>query len=254
MFKFERPDLLTLPSREIHLSYARLHAPPMVIRSLLEVLSRDERERAARFHFDRHREAFIISRGLLRSILCLYTGVPPDKLVFIYGAKGKPSLPDSSIYFNLSHSKDVALYAVAREPLLGVDVEWIRPMSDAESIAKRFFSPAEYAEVMALDEKTRSLGFLNCWTRKEAYVKAVGDGLHVPLDEFQVSLMPGQQAIFHSINGDRERAARWSLFDVRPTEGYVGALAVYGRGWRLRHCTYTSDVLKAHADARCATL
>lgn len=241
MFKFGVSDRLTLPDREVHISYAQLHAPPAVTQSLFEVLSSDERERAARFHFDEHREAFIISHGMLRSILALYTGAQPQELVFAYGSKGKPALPDSPVHFNMSHAKGLALYAVAREPLMGVDVESVRPMTDGESIASRFFSAAECADLFALDPRDRSSGFLNCWTRKEAYVKAIGDGLNAPLDGFQVSLKPGQPAAFLSINGDRERASEWSLFDLRPAEGYVGALAIYGRDWRLRHCAYTSE-------------
>jgi 4'-phosphopantetheinyl transferase len=226
--------IFALSDREIHVWCASLVVPASIQDSLYQTLASSERERTGRFHFVEHRNAYIVGRGVLRSILSRYCGIAAADVEFVYEEKGKPRISSQAIQFNVSHSHELALYAVAREPLLGVDVEWVRPMDDQENIAKRFFSAKEYAELMSLNQDQRSDAFFNCWTRKEAYVKAIGDGLSAPLDRFQVSLRPGEQALFVSIEGHVDRASEWSLFDVRPMEGYVGAVAVRGRGWQIR--------------------
>lgn len=198
-----------------------------------ELLSGDERVKADRFHFQKHRTSYIIGRAILRRILTCYTGVAPEQVNFTYGARGKPAVSDSSISFNVSHSGDLALYALAREPLLGVDVERIRPISDVDAIARRFFSPSEYADLLSLDPTDRDAGFFRCWTRKEAYIKAIGDGLHAPLDRFRVTLLPDQPPALLAIEDDAERASRWTVFDLRPSHDFAAALAIFGRGWEL---------------------
>jgi len=225
---------MILPGGEIHLWCARLSADPAEHDLLQQTLSADERERAARFRFEQHRNAFVTARGMLRRILSWYTGTPPEALAFVYGDRGKPALPDSGFHFNLSHSGDLALYALARESRLGVDIEHIHRVADAEGIAKRFFSAGEYSALMALDPAQREQAFFRCWTRKESYIKALGDGLAAPLDRFQVALAPGQPPSFIEIDGDPQAAREWSLFDLTPAEGYVAAIAAYGREWRLR--------------------
>ena len=222
-----------MADREIHVCYARLSLSPDRLRSLAGTLSPDERERAARFHLDKHREAFIAGRGVLRSVLSTYTGMAPREIVFRYAARGKPDLPGSLIHFNVSHSGDLAVYALAREPLIGADIERIHEIPDAQAIARRFFSPPEYAELLALRPEQRQVGFFNCWTRKEAYVKAIGDGLSAPLDGFQVSLSPGHPAAFVQIDGSAAKAAEWSLIDLQPESGFAGAVAIHGTGWKV---------------------
>ncbi len=222
---------LILADHEIHLWSSSVLKPNAVREDLYRVLSPDEREKAARFRFEKDRNAYLVSRSLLRSILSQYVGIEPQKLHFTYGPKGKPALLGNPVCFNMSHSEDVVLYVVAREPKLGVDVEFIRPMSDTKTIAERFFSTIEYGDLLSLGERTE--GFFNCWTRKEAYIKATGDGLSAPLDEFQVTLKPREPAAFITIRGDKSLAAEWSLFDWKPGEQYAGAVAVFGRGWYI---------------------
>lgn len=220
-----------LADHEIHLWSSSVLQPDSVKEKLYLTLSPDECEKAARFRFDEHRNAYIVARGLLRSILSYYVGIEPEKLQFTYGARGKPTLADIPIYFNASHSKDMAVYAIAKEPKLGVDVEYLRPMPDLEMIAKQFFSAAEYDDLLTLEVGQRCEGFFNCWTRKEAYIKASGDGLYAPLDQFRVTLKPGHAPGFVTIQGEENLAAEWSLFDWKPAEQYVGAVAVYGKSW-----------------------
>jgi len=222
-----------LPDGAVHVWYAWLHVATAARQRLADTLSLDERARAERFHFSRHRDRYIVGRGLLRLLLSRYVGLRPQQVAFTYGAAGKPALRDSPVHFNVSHSEDLAVYAFAPEVRLGVDIEKIRSMSDDEGIAKRFFSAAEYAEFLTLDHHERPRGFFNCWTRKEAYVKALGDGLQVPLDRFRVTMKPGEPALLVSIEDDPNRASPWSVLELTPADGYVGAVVVYGRDWQF---------------------
>jgi 4'-phosphopantetheinyl transferase len=224
---------LMLADGEIHLWSSGVHKPEAIQTALYRKLSLDERGKAARFRFDEHRNAYIVARGLLRLILSHYVGIEPEQLHFTYGPRGKPALRDSDLYFSASHSEGLVVYALARQPQLGIDVEYVRPIATLEVIAKQFFSAAEYDDLLTLNRSKRREGFFNCWTRKEAYVKAVGDGLYTPLDQFQVTLKPNQPATFVTIQGDQTLAARWSLFDWKPREQYSGAIAVCGTGWHL---------------------
>lgn len=235
----ERPDSLcrngvvTLPEREVHIWRAPLEAPAVHLHELSAMLSQDERERAARFHFETHRTSYLVGRATLRRILSLYLDLEPAHVEFTYGTRGRPALRDASIHFNLSHSNNLALYAIAREPLLGVDVEWMRPLSDLETLARRFFSPEECGDLLSLGSQHRRVAFFQCWTRKEAYIKAIGDGLYAPLNRFRVAFLPGQPPALVTIDGDAERAAGWSVFDVPAGENYAAAVVVYGREWNL---------------------
>ncbi len=226
-----------LGEAEIHLWSVPLDPSPEEVASLQELLDPDEMKRALRFRFDRHRRRFIVGRGMLRRILGSYLGHDPRDLAFAYGEKGKPSLDarfsSSGICFNLSHSSELAFYGMTRGGELGVDVELRRPMPDAEQIAERFFSASEKEALRAIPQERKSEAFFNCWTRKEAYIKATGDGLSMPLDRFDVTLTPGEEARMVSAEGSREKAASWSLFHLEPAEGYVAAVAIPGHGWRL---------------------
>jgi 4'-phosphopantetheinyl transferase len=145
---------------------------------------------------------------------------------FVYSAHAKPSLPGGQLAFNLSHSQQVALFAFCRETAVGVDVEQIRPMPDGEEIAARFFSADDNARFLAVPPAQRDLAFFNCWTRKEAFIKAIGEGLSHPLDLFDVTLQPGEPARILRLHGRAELAARWSLTHLEPAPGFVGALAL----------------------------
>ncbi|MBI4788811.1 MAG: 4'-phosphopantetheinyl transferase superfamily protein [Chloroflexi bacterium] len=195
-----------------------------------EVLSLDERERAARFHFARDQQRFILARGMLRHVLARYVCRRAQDITFQYLSHGKPRLADSGdIEFNLAHSHDLVLCAVSRAQV-GVDVERLQPVAEIEQLARMTFSPAEQAALFALEPDQRLLGFFNGWTRKEAYVKARGDGLAMRLDAFDVSLKPGEPAALLDNRLDPNEVARWSLAAISPAEGYVAAVAAPSQG------------------------
>jgi 4'-phosphopantetheinyl transferase len=162
----------------------------------------------------------------VRILLAHYLGCPPNEIELICGPKGKPALRDSyRLRFNASHSGQMALYAFTLGCELGVDMEELRELAGAESIAARFFSTAEVSELLSLKPGDRALAFFRCWTRKEAYVKAIGDGLAIPLNRFRVTLLPGAPARFVQIASDMGIASDWTLHHLEPAPGYVGALA-----------------------------
>ena len=231
------PEALHLGGAEVHVWQAGLDRPPAQVHTLLHTLSTDERARAERFHFRRDREHFIVARGLLRAILGRYLNREPGRLQFRYSPYGKPALAQDSggtgLCFNVSHSHGLALYAVTRGREVGVDVEHIRPTPHLEQIAERFFSHREVSALLSLPQDLRAVAFFLCWTRKEAYIKAKGEGLSLPLDRFDVSLIPGEPAALLGTRGDPREAYRWSLRELTPAPGYAAALAVEGHGWRL---------------------
>ncbi|MBZ5624755.1 MAG: 4'-phosphopantetheinyl transferase superfamily protein [Acidobacteriia bacterium] len=174
-----------------------------------------------RFHFPNLRQNYTLSHAVLRTLLGRLLGVPAGEVVFSFGRNGKPALAGSArIRFNMSHSADLALYAVTLDCCLGVDVERIRPAEDLEHIAARNFHPSESADLLSLPESDRVDAFFRCWTRKEAYIKAVGDGLSMPLDTFQVTLRRDRPARFVQLSDGGE----WSLHHLDPAPGFVGAV------------------------------
>lgn len=235
----DRTDPPALLAGQVHLWFVDLHVPPGLLSLFFSLLSRDERERAERFRFDAHRRRYVARRGVLRWLLSRYLSRPGESLLFGYGPAGKPFLspeqqpsadPGQFLTFNLSDSEDVALYAVARGVELGVDVEHLRDMPDALSIAGYSFSQREQEALAALTEEQTSLGFFHGWTRKEAYVKATGQGLGAPLADFTVSLGPGQPAAFLGFENGLDDIDAWSLYHLEPDPGHVGALAVREHG------------------------
>lgn len=218
---------------------------------MLRVLSADEHERAERFHFRNDRNHFIAARGLLRLLLSRYLDLPPQQLSFSYSPYGKPALAGeserASLRFNVSHSHGVALYAFTLEREVGVDVEYIRQDVVNESIAEHFFSAQEVASLRALPAEVQPQAFFNCWTRKEAFIKARGEGLSFPLDQFDVSLVPEEPAALISIRNNPLEASRWSLQTLPIEEGYVAALAVAGHDWRLECWTLPSSFIPENA-------
>lgn len=231
-----------LDAGSLHVWAVPLDEPPERVQSLARVLSADEAERARRFRFPIHRCRFIVARGVLRHLLARYTGETPGALTFRYGSRGKPDLPSHPhLHFNLSHSGGMALVGVTRLGPVGVDVEQVRTFEDMEEIARRFFSPREFGRLSTLPSEVRPEAFFNCWTRKEAYVKAVGEGLALPLDCFDVSLAPGEAPRFLAFRDPAESPDRWSLYHLQPAPGYVGAVALEGRGGALRCWRWEAD-------------
>lgn len=240
----EPPVDLALLSGDIHVWRASLDQPAACVQRLVQTLSANERLRAESFHFERDKLRFIASRGILRMILSRYLGIEPGQLRFDYSLYGKPSLAKmpkgGKICFNLSHSHELVLYAMAHKQEMGVDLEYIRPIAEASQIVEQFFSARERAVFRALPISQKQEAFLNCWTRKEAYLKANGCGLDWPLGEVEVSLTPGKPPKLLSIAGDCQEASRWFIQALTPAPGYVAALAVKGHGWQFRYWDFNT--------------
>lgn len=215
-----------LTGRAVHVWPVSIQAPLLVVDQFRSLLAPDETARAARFRFEHLQHSFILARGALRILLGRYLNTPPAHLAFTYGSKGKPALAElCELQFNASHSRDLALFAFTMDCALGVDVESIRPMPDREAVAKRFFCAEEAAELTALPADQRDQAFFLCWTRKEAYIKATGEGLFAPLDAFRVTLQPGEPARMIHLERDPIAAQAWTLHDLISEPGYAAALA-----------------------------
>jgi len=192
----------------------------------VDMLASDERQRAERFHSERDRRRYIVRHGVLRELLSLYLHGPPARIRLSTNPFGKPQIEGSDLRFNLSHSHGVALYVVAQGLEVGCDIEWRDPRLACEGIAEQFFSPREARALRALGPVRRTDAFFNCWTRKEAYVKARGCGLSLPLDSFDVSLAPGEPAAL--LRGGEG----WSIRSFEPLPGYQAAIAAAGTDWQ----------------------
>ena len=227
---------LRLGTKDVHVWRASLDQTPAIVEQLRQLLSADEHIRANRFHFEKDRQHFVVGRGCLRMLLSRYLEIPPGEIQFSYGAQGKPQLANAQLnpfHFNLAHSGTLALYAFTRVGEIGVDLEQIRPEFTGDDIAKRFFSPGEVACLNKLSRDLRHQAFFNCWTRKEAFIKAIGMGLSLSLDQFDVTLGPAEPAELLRTRWNEKEAARWSLKALDVDPGYVAALAVAGRNWQL---------------------
>ena len=223
------PKQLQFTTRDVHLWAAKLDKSGEQVSSLESMLSRDERSRAQQFKFETDRNRFIAGRSLLRTILSSYVPLDPARLSFTYSQRGKPALKDlpgpGMLHFNVAHSKDLILIAVTRACAVGIDVEGIRPMNDAEEIAARFFSSRETAKLMALPKDERTTAFFKLWTRKEAWLKATGDGLSEMLNEVEVSFLSEEPARVLAISGKVEASKRWTLMNLAPAAGFAAAVA-----------------------------
>lgn len=238
-------DDVSLRPDEVHVWLASLDLPGSKVVTFKRTLADEEIKRAERFHFDKDRDRFIVARGLLRKILGCYARKEPGGLQFRYSAYGKPELTDEAdgqnVCFNVSHSHGLALYAVTHNRGIGVDIELIRPDFADEKIAERFFSTGEVATLRSLPKEVQPRAFFNCWTRKEAYLKALGDGLSRPLGDFEVSLVPGEPAKLLRVGWDPAEIQRWSLRELEPAFGYVGAIAVEGQDCRIVYRQWRDD-------------
>jgi 4'-phosphopantetheinyl transferase len=230
------PDDLSLPSEEVHVWRAKLDHALLRVQQLAKSLSDDERERAARFRFDRDRTRFIVSRGILRAILGRYLGIQPRQIRFRYSYHGKPYLSErfgiEKLMFNLTHSDWLALFAFSYNREVGIDLERIRPDCAHDLIVDQFFSSRERLLLRAQPANLRPRIFFTWWTRKEAYIKANGEGFSFSLNQFDVSLSPEEPAILLNVRGDPLEASRWSLREIVPDLGYIATLAAEGHDWQ----------------------
>jgi 4'-phosphopantetheinyl transferase len=217
---------------EIHVYSAHLDGPNA--QNCERLLSAEERVRAEQFRFEKDSARFIVARATLRTILGQYLGVHPTNVQFTYEVNGKPILAnrqkaDQILHFNVSHSQGLALYAVSNCAPLGVDVEFLRPIPDMAQIARSYFSKGEYAALSAVPAAHQVHAFYKCWTSKEAFIKATGDGLSFVLDRFEVELRPDHPSQLLSLDGDTDDAAAWTLKELAPGPGYIGAVAIRRR-------------------------
>ncbi len=209
------PAGLVLLPGDVHVWRAFLDTPGVPAAGLWESLSGCERERAERLRSPEHRSRFVAMHGMLRAILGAYLHLPPGELRFTYSAFGKPEVENSlGLRFSASRSQNIGLFAITLGRAIGVDVEQVRPIEDAERIAAAFFHPVEYEGLMRTPEPVRLEMFFSLWTKKEAYIKALGTGLSLPLESFSVVGPPSEQ---------------WSLCELAPDAGYAGAVAFEGR-------------------------
>jgi 4'-phosphopantetheinyl transferase len=230
---------VALAAGEVHVWRAGLAITTEEVSRRLQNLSADERDRAHRFVVAAARTQFVAARSALRAILGCYLGRPAEEVRFVLGPVGKPSLGEAgaSLFFNLSHSRELALVAVTHCGEIGVDVEQVRDMTTRDALAERFFHRNEVATLRSLPPDLRPSGFFNAWTRKEAFLKATGKGISYGIDRVEVTLAPGDSPRVLGVDGDQMEAAAWSLAVFTPAPEYVGAVAMRGRWERLRHFT-----------------
>lgn len=228
---------MLITSSEVHVWRAKLDRPSTDVEQFVRVLAVDERQRAERFRFEKDRRKFVVARGLLRTILSrylsCYEATSPDQVVFSYSKTGKPAIANvylaGELCFNVSHSHDMALYAIALNRQVGIDLEYIRSI-DAIALAQRFFSPSEAAVMRSLIEAEQHRAFFRGWTQKEAYLKATGDGLG-KLESIEVALIEQPMRLV-SVDGNVQIAAQWFVEEIAVNSGcmtdYTAALVVQG--------------------------
>ena len=225
-------------TNEIHVWAAPLSVDSTILRTYAAALSPDERTRAEKFKFEKHRNRFIAGRGVLREILGRYVHAKPAELRFDYSTNGKPELgaefASGEIHFNLSHSEELALIAVTCVGVVGVDVERVRTIDNADALVARFFSARENELFQNVPPSEKPAAFFNLWTRKEALLKATGEGITRSLSLVEVSFLPGEPARLLAVSGDTAKAAQWSLIDLQPAPGFAGAVAIRAKDISLK--------------------
>ncbi len=224
---------IQLSSQEIHVWLVNLKTISDSIPTMYSLLSFDEINKANEFKAEQHKVNYILTRGSLRKILTLYLQVEAEEIKFLYNEYGKPYLDsnyiENSLYFNLSHSDDLAIFAISKTNNLGIDLEKIKSIDDYLNIAQENFSQQEVADLMSYTKDEQLAAFYRCWTRKEAFIKAIGDGLSYPLNQFTVSLKTKELGLIQC----------WSIHSLIPIPGFESALAFDGHCDQLRYYLYT---------------
>jgi 4'-phosphopantetheinyl transferase len=219
---------------DVHVWQASLEGDEQLEQRFTALLAPDEHRRAARFHFQRDRRRYTFGRGWLRVLLAEYLRIPARAIPLSATPLGKPHLAETrsgDLSFNLAHSDDMVVVAFSCRREIGVDIERERHDVAWRELAERYFAPEEVLALSALTGDVQREAFYRCWTRKEAYLKALGLGMQVPLDGFAVTLT-GPPALIHTAHDSAQRD-RWTLSDLAPADGFAGALAVEGAGWGL---------------------
>jgi 4'-phosphopantetheinyl transferase len=227
------PPDLRLDRQAVHVFAVSLETTPEQLAVHEALLAADERERAEKSR-PPFRERFIVARSVLRRVLSGYLNCASADLQFSYGARGKPGLVNADLHFNLAHSHELALIAVTRVAAVGVDVEKLRPVRDAARIAERYFTANEAAAFRNVSPDQQAVVFFNLWTRKEAWLKATGEGITEALSKFEVTFLPGEPAAVRSVMDAAAAGAAWHLEALAPAPGFVGALAIPNREVQLQ--------------------
>lgn len=232
--RIEDPDTVLVVS-------VRLDEPPIAV-----PLGHDEQRRAERFVFDRDRRRYVAAHTALRVILGRFLGGNPADLQFAYGPRGKPRLVNAPIdaRFNLSHSEDRALIAFAIGREVGVDIEHTRTIEDLTGVAEQSFSSAEREWLRQTPPESRVEVFFRIWTRKESFIKAVGDGLHFPLDGFDVSAEPAGSQLLLACDAAPTELRRWTTRALPCEPGFTAAITVEGDGFDVRVATYSVGTIE----------
>jgi len=238
-------DSWQLGENKVHLFLTVLAVAPERAHALSAVLAPEERERSARFKFEKDQIQYSVARATLRQILAKFLATDPRALTFEYNAYGKPLLGEqfanSKIEFNQAHSKGLGLFAVTLNRAIGVDIECHRPDLATMEIAERFFAPQEIQVLGAVAPAHRIEAFFQCWTRKEAFIKARGMGLSLGLDKFTVAFGPGSEARLLTVDPGATDVANWALCDASPARGYSGALAIETKAPAVHKWTFTPE-------------
>jgi 4'-phosphopantetheinyl transferase len=238
---------LPLGPEEIHVWRAPLEQPDAIVRDYWHILSGDEQARSERYSFEKDKRSFIVRRGVLRAIVSRYLGISRSQVRFVYGPHGKPHLEDpesfEGIQFSSASSRGLGLWAFCKNRQIGVDLECIRSAVAYEEIASQFFSTAEREALSQLPDALKLAGFFACWTQKEAYVKARGEGFSLAFSRFEVSAGPGKAAKLISVEGNPQEARRWSLEYLDVGQDYAAALAISNRGLKETRLEFRTDRL-----------
>jgi 4'-phosphopantetheinyl transferase len=228
--KFAELPAQPLKDSDLHIWRASLSGSPDELSYFDSLLSMDEKARAERFYFERDRNRYVFGRGILRTLLGNYLRQEASKITFVYGLYGKPAIgsmhSNKTLQFNLAHSNEWAVYVFGWDQPLGIDLEHIRPMPDVDDLAERVFSASESALIHSLFDDQKWETFFTIWTCKEAFLKARGSGLTIPLDQFEVSPNANGDMKLTSISGNSTLAARWRLETFKPMADYQSAIAV----------------------------
>lgn len=231
------PEVVSLETDQVHVWRVHLNLSKQALPRNVQVLSLDEVKKAEKFYLEADRIRYSTTRVVVREILSSYLGVRPEEIIFAYNQYGKPYLvsagPERNLNFNISHAGDMSLLAVTLDRRIGVDIELVRDEASIETIAKRFFLPSEVSQLLSLPESLRQEAFFTCWTRKEAFIKAQGQGLSIPLDQFEVTFIPNEIPRLIIADSFLRESQVWSIIHLEPGPDYVGALVVEGDGLKV---------------------
>jgi 4'-phosphopantetheinyl transferase len=230
---------VSLSGNEIHVWQIDLETQIHNSKAYWSYLSNFERSRANNFRFEIHKNKYIIRTGILRILLSNYLMCQPNEIKFEIGDFGKPKLTNSDLAFNLSHSKNKAIIAIALDLQLGIDIEYIDEKKEAKQIAKNFFSNEEINQLYTLEDVKLADGFFNIWTKKEAFIKAIGTGLTYPLDSFDVNLDVIEKNALTHVGTSFAKAKKWNLFSIKTFKNYKAALAYKGKAKEIHYFNYS---------------